>query len=384
MVFMCTRRCLRASALKFVLLARILCEMILYELMWMYMDWCYIRVYQTLLACVSPEASIVGDDVAKEAGTSCHIHAGLFCRNAGLFCWNAGLFCGNAGLFCGSVGFFCGITGLVCGITGLSYCCQGGWYVVSHTHTQGSSSAIPDFSVEIYDSVRENAGALLWICSFFQPRALTCYLAPYLASMLPRRLIRRVTLECRAHLRKCRAILQKCRALMRKFRVCHASCRYICSSWEAVHDAVIRVTWCLALPRMRSYEVQWLSLMFHMRCHDCHSWTDIRKRPANHMRSCEVPWLSYEIIWGARTRTHVYRRSERAAVHDTFNDSLICVPRFMHTHATPHAWMRRGTCVNESWHTCEWVMAHVWMSHGPRVNESWHRCEWVMAHVCHV
>ena len=43
--------------------------------------------------------------------------------------------------------------------------------------------------------------------------------------------------------------------------------------------------------------------------------------------------------------------------------------------------MSHGTHVNESWHTCEWVMAHMWMSHGTQVNESWHTYEWVMAHV---
>ena len=31
--------------------------------------------------------------------------------------------------------------------------------------------------------------------------------------------------------------------------------------------------------------------------------------------------------------------------------------------------MSHGTHVNESWHTCEWVMAHIWMSHGPHLND---------------
>ena len=38
-------------------------------------------------------------------------------------------------------------------------------------------------------------------------------------------------------------------------------------------------------------------------------------------------------------------------------------------------WMSHGTHVNESWHTCEWIMAHMWMSHGTHVNESWHTHE---------
>jgi len=35
--------------------------------------------------------------------------------------------------------------------------------------------------------------------------------------------------------------------------------------------------------------------------------------------------------------------------------------------------------VNESCHTCKWVMSHVWMSHVTHMNESCHTCEWVMA-----
>jgi hypothetical protein len=73
------------------------------------------------------------------------------------------------------------------------------------------------------------------------------------------------------------------------------------------------------------------------------------------------------------TRTHVYRRSERAAVHDTFKLIDMCT--------TIHAYTCHTSCVNASWHMCEWVMAHVWMSHGTRVNESWPTCEWVMAQV---
>jgi len=30
------------------------------------------------------------------------------------------------------------------------------------------------------------------------------------------------------------------------------------------------------------------------------------------------------------------------------------------------------TSINESWHTCEWVMAHTWMSHVTPMNESCH------------
>jgi len=53
-------------------------------------------------------------------------------------------------------------------------------------------------------------------------------------------------------------------------------------------------------------------------------------------------------------------------------------------------WLSHVTHVNESWHTCEWVMSyshiqrvksHKWLSHVTHVNESCHTCEWVMAHM---
>ena len=44
-------------------------------------------------------------------------------------------------------------------------------------------------------------------------------------------------------------------------------------------------------------------------------------------------------------------------------------------------WMSHVTHMNESCHTCEWVMSHIWMSHVTHVNESCHICEWVMSHI---
>ena len=45
--------------------------------------------------------------------------------------------------------------------------------------------------------------------------------------------------------------------------------------------------------------------------------------------------------------------------------------------------------MNESCHTCEWVMSHIWLSHVIHMNESCYTCEWVtshmsMSHVTHV
>ena len=43
--------------------------------------------------------------------------------------------------------------------------------------------------------------------------------------------------------------------------------------------------------------------------------------------------------------------------------------------------MIRGTHINESCHTYEWVMSHIWMSHVTHMNESCHTYEWVMSHI---
>jgi len=40
-----------------------------------------------------------------------------------------------------------------------------------------------------------------------------------------------------------------------------------------------------------------------------------------------------------------------------------------------HTWMSHVAHMNESCHTCEWVMSHTWM------NESCHTHEWVMSHI---
>ena len=38
--------------------------------------------------------------------------------------------------------------------------------------------------------------------------------------------------------------------------------------------------------------------------------------------------------------------------------------------------MSHDTHMNESWHTCEWVMTHIRTSHDTHVNESWHTYEY--------
>ena len=46
-----------------------------------------------------------------------------------------------------------------------------------------------------------------------------------------------------------------------------------------------------------------------------------------------------------------------------------------------HIWVCHVTHMNESCHTCEWVMSHIWMSRVTHMNESCHTYEWLMSHM---
>jgi len=121
-----------------------------YELMLMYMNEYGIHVYQTLLACVSSEVCIVGANIVWNDLVwidvnvyglmlyTCVPDAACVRQPWSFDCWR--------------------------------WCCQGGWYVLSHT-----------------------CRALLQKC-------------------------RALLLKCRALLRKCRALLRKCRVLLRNNR----------------------------------------------------------------------------------------------------------------------------------------------------------------------
>ena len=63
--------------------------------------------------------------------------------------------------------------------------------------------------------------------------------------------------------------------------------------------------------------------------------------------------------------------------------SLTHVDESCHTCAwvMSHMTMSHVTHVNESCHTCEWVMSQMWMSHVTHVNESFHTWQWVMSHM---
>ena len=48
-------------------------------------------------------------------------------------------------------------------------------------------------------------------------------------------------------------------------------------------------------------------------------------------------------------------------------------------------WRKRDSCKIWVWpdpgNMYEWVMSHIWMSHVTHMNESCHTCEWVMSHI---
>jgi len=75
----------------------------------------------------------------------------------------------------------------------------------------------------------------------------------------------------------------------------------------------------------------------------------------------------------------------------TWHDSFIYDTT--HSLVPRHMWMSHVTCwwvisrMNESCHTCEWVMSHMWMSQITHVDESCHKLtshithDWVMSHI---
>ena len=109
----------------------------------------------------------------------------------------------------------------------------------------------------------------------------------------------------------------------------------------------------------------------------------------------------FQIVMKTSTLSHVTRMMSRVWMSHVTRVHLIChkyecvVSREFVSHVTVMNELKRGTCLhrvcsrwrsrgthmNESWHTYEWVMTHVWTSHGPLENESWHTYKWVMAHV---
>ena len=88
-----------------------------------------------------------------------------------------------------------------------------------------------------------------------------------------------------------------------------------------------------------------------------------------------------------------YNTSMRANTYDyepALFQSLLCQwLLFWHSTAHPllcvrvtsHMWMSHVTHVDESCHTCGWIMPHMWMNHATRTNEEWPMYEWVVSHI---
>ena len=83
--------------------------------------------------------------------------------------------------------------------------------------------------------------------------------------------------------------------------------------------------------------------------------------------------------------SHVTHINESWMCHVThINESCHTWTKSHVTHIIPSCSRTQCSqiCMNESWHTYEWVIAHIWRSHGTHMNESWHTYEWVMSHIC--
>ena len=72
-------------------------------------------------------------------------------------------------------------------------------------------------------------------------------------------------------------------------------------------------------------------------------------------------WCSWQ-VW----MSHVTHANESCHVWMSHKTSLDCLTKVVFV-----------TSINESWHTCEWVMSHMRMSHFTYANDSCHTCEWV-------
>jgi len=115
-----------------------------------------------------------------------------------------------------------------------------------------------------------------------------------------------------------------------------------------------------------------------------------------------MPWLkcnltscvSYTFVgnkWNL-TSCKFHLLHQNASVGPWFFLFFLLLCRHRDSWASPEIkWGTHTGCVhmNESWHTCEWVLSLIWMSHVTHVNESCHTCEWFlsliwMSHVTHV
>jgi len=89
----------------------------------------------------------------------------------------------------------------------------------------------------------------------------------------------------------------------------------------------------------------------------------------SHMPTCHVAWRMDEGIMAyVKRRVAFVRKSCR-----TVDESC-------HTQGKELA-ANHVTYVNESCHTCEWIVSHMWIYHVTHVNISCHTCEWITSHM---
>jgi len=101
-----------------------------------------------------------------------------------------------------------------------------------------------------------------------------------------------------------------------------------------------------------------------------------------------VTWL-VELVMAHTPMSHGTRRNESWHTCDCVMAHIsMCVCVCDRTRCDD-VWMGHGIYIainlgahrNESWDTCDWVMAHISMSHDTRINESWYTYQWVTAHI---
>ena len=130
------------------------------------------------------------------------------------------------------------------------------------------------------------------------------------------------------------------------------------------HDSFKHLTWIIHIILMRDVTYERVIPHVNGSCQTCR-WVmaHIYTRKADE-RSCHImshvtsEWVISH-MWMSHV-AHIHRRTKRAVT--SHNESC-------------YIWMSHVTHLNESCHTCEWVMSHMWMSHVTHVNESCHTCK---------